>query len=54
VAAADAVARPGGRIWLIRTHVNSSEAQAWQQALAGAPVHLFVIGPEPLTAIPAN
>jgi hypothetical protein len=54
VAAADAVAGPGGRIWLVRTHVNSSEAQAWQQALAGAPVQLFVVGPEPLAAITVN
>jgi hypothetical protein len=48
IAAADDVAGAGGRIWLVRTHVDANEAPAWQQALAGRPVQLIAVGPEPV------
>jgi hypothetical protein len=54
VADAEAVAGPGGRIWLVRTHVNSDEARAWQRALDGRPLRLFAVGPEPVAAMTAR
>jgi hypothetical protein len=38
----------GGRIWLVRSHVNADEARAWESALAGLPVRVIAVGPEPL------
>ena len=44
-----AVALAGsGRIWLVRSHVNAGEARAWESALAGLPVQVIAVGPEPL------
>jgi hypothetical protein len=48
-----APAHPGGRIWLVRTHLNPAETLAWQQALqadrlvavATGPAGLAVLGP---------
>jgi hypothetical protein len=54
VAAADDLSGAGGRIWLVRTHVNDAEAAAWQRALAGRQVRLIEVGPEPVAVITAD
>ncbi|GAA4460322.1 hypothetical protein [Phytohabitans houttuyneae] len=51
-ALADALARaesllaPGGRIWLVRTHLEFFELAGWQEALRDRPVEWIPVGPE--------
>jgi hypothetical protein len=40
-----------GRIWLVRSHVNADEAQAWLRALEEYRVTLLPVGPEPLAVV---
>ncbi|WP_432827260.1 hypothetical protein [Dactylosporangium sp. CA-092794] len=47
VAEADRLAA-GGRIWLVRSHVNPAEARAWEAALRGRRVQDIPVGVEPL------
>ncbi|MEV4134237.1 hypothetical protein AB0J72_18950 [Dactylosporangium sp. NPDC049742] len=51
VAAAERLAGAGGRIWLVRSHVNADERAAWQAALAGGVVDEVTVGPEPLATL---
>ncbi|MFF5229544.1 hypothetical protein [Dactylosporangium sp. NPDC000521] len=51
VAAAERLAGAGGRIWLVRSHVNAGERAAWQAALAGRVVAEVAVGPEPLAVL---
>jgi hypothetical protein len=37
-----------GRIWILRSHVDSIEANAWNQDLSGLNVTVLQVGPEPL------
>jgi non-canonical purine NTP pyrophosphatase (RdgB/HAM1 family) len=37
-----------GRIWILRTHVDSVESDAWTKDLAGQKVTVLQVGPEPL------
>lgn len=38
-------------VWLVRSHVNPAEAAAWRSALAGTPVRLVPVGPEPVAVL---
>jgi hypothetical protein len=40
-----------GRIWLVRSHVNADEAQAWRQALDPYRVTVLPVGPEHLAVL---
>jgi hypothetical protein len=42
------------RIWLVRSHVNSTEAAAWTDALAAWQVQTIAVGPEPLALLTAE
>jgi hypothetical protein len=52
VARADRLLGPGGRIWLVRTHLEFFEVAGWQQALGGRTVQWVPVGPEPLGLLP--
>ncbi|HEV7208181.1 MAG TPA: hypothetical protein VGN54_05495, partial [Mycobacteriales bacterium] len=43
---------PGGRIFVVRSHLAPAESAGWQQALAGQPVTTLNVGPEPLLVVP--
>jgi hypothetical protein len=51
LAAADRRVAPGGRIWLVRSHMIMSEQAAWASALAGRSVEVLPVGREPLLVI---
>ncbi|MEU0558675.1 hypothetical protein [Dactylosporangium sp. NPDC006015] len=51
VATAERLAGAGGRIWLVRSHVNADERAAWHAALAGGVVDEIAVGPEPLATL---
>ena len=42
---------PGGRIWIVRSHVGAVEAAAWSANLAGKDVTTIPVGPEPLLLV---
>ncbi|MDT4986939.1 MAG: hypothetical protein QOI74_1033, partial [Micromonosporaceae bacterium] len=41
----------GGRLWLVRSHVNADESRAWREALAGEAVRSVAVGVEPVALI---
>lgn len=45
---AEALVAPGGRIWLVRTHVEAFELAGWLEALGGRRVEWIRVGPEPV------
>ncbi|GGM26498.1 hypothetical protein GCM10007977_029640 [Dactylosporangium sucinum] len=45
------LAGPGGRVWLVRSHVQPAEAAVWRDALAGWHTDLVAVGPEPVALI---
>ena len=46
IAAEPAGAR--GRIWIIRSHQPRTEIRMWRQLLAGEPVQVIKVGPDPI------
>lgn len=48
LARAERLVEPGGRIWLVRTHLEFFELAGWQRALGGRAVEWLPVGPEPL------
>jgi hypothetical protein len=46
IAAEPAGAR--GRIWIIRSHQTRTEIRTWRQLLAGQPVQVIKVGPDPI------
>lgn len=48
VARAERLLAPGGRVWLVRTHLEFFELAGWQEALRGRSTEWIPVGPEPL------
>jgi hypothetical protein len=48
LATATDMVRPGARIWIVRSHLGSQEAAAWDEALANRRVTTVPVGTEPL------
>jgi hypothetical protein len=48
VARAERLLDPGGRIWLVRTHLEFFELAGWQEALRDRRIEWIPVGPEPL------
>ncbi|WP_238013234.1 hypothetical protein KZZ52_28195 [Dactylosporangium sp. AC04546] len=45
------LAGPGGRVWLVRSHVQPAEAALWHEALAGWHADVVTVGPEPVALL---
>ena len=39
---------PGARVWIIRSHMETTESTQWNTVLRGQPVTVLRVGPEPL------
>ncbi|MET7402729.1 hypothetical protein ABZS66_55535 [Dactylosporangium sp. NPDC005572] len=54
VSDAERLAGACGRIWLVRSHVNPDEADAWRTALLRRDVQVVPVGPEPVAVVTAG
>jgi hypothetical protein len=49
--AARSMLGPGGRIWIVRSHLGSQEAAAWSEQLTGNQVTTIPVGSEPILLV---